>query len=74
MNQLSKIIITIAAVVVFFLLFAVVVGTRESSGHSTPGIFGLILFAGLIGALRAVWKKDKNDDNKNDNNTSILQK
>ena len=74
MNQLSKIIITIVAVVVFFLLFAAVVGTRESSGHSTPGILGLILFAGLIGALRAVWKKDKNNDNKDDNNTSVLQK
>lgn len=74
MNQLSKITITIVAVVVFLLLFVIVAMSRESSGHSASGILGLILFAGLIGALKALWKKDKNDDNKNDNNTSILQK
>ena len=74
MSQLSKIVVTIVAVLVFFLFFSLVVAGRQGSGHSTPGIFGLILFAGLIGALRAIWKKPKDEDNKDDNNTSILQK
>lgn len=74
MSQLSKIVVTIVVVLVFFLLFGLVVGGRQESGHSTPGILGLILFAGLIGALRAVWKKKKDENEDDKNNTSILQK
>jgi hypothetical protein len=44
-------------------LTAVVNGIRSDAGAATPGIFGIILFAALIGGLRAVWKKDKNEDN-----------
>lgn len=63
MKKTSKIIVTIVAIVVFFFLFAVIVGVRGDAGHSTPGMLGLIAFAGLIGALKAVWKKNDNDDN-----------
>ena len=57
MKKVSKIIITIIAIVIFIFLYAVVIVIRGETGHSTPGILGLIIFAGLIGALKAVWKK-----------------
>ena len=63
MGKASKIIVTIIIVVVFIVLSAVVTGIRSDSGAATPGIFGIILFAALIGGLRAVWKKDKNEEN-----------
>jgi len=52
-------------------LLGALIGIRESSGHRTPGMLGLILFAGLVGAIRAIWKKQSNDD---DTDASILQK
>lgn len=70
MTKLAKALVTIGMIVVFFVLFALIVVAREAGGHSTPGILGLILFAGLIGGIRAVWKKDKSDNNGN----SVLQK
>lgn len=69
MSKLSKVIVTILVLVVFVVLFAVITGMRESAGHSTPGILGIIVFVAMIGALRAVWKKD----NKN-NDSNMLQK
>ena len=63
MKKSTKIILTIIIVIVFIILSAVVTGIRSDSGAATPGIFGIILFAALIGGLRAVWKKDKNEDN-----------
>lgn len=62
MNKTSKILVTVGAIVVFFLLFAVVMVGRDGAGQSTPGFLGLILVAALIGALRAIWKKRDNDD------------
>ena len=66
MKKSSKVLVTVVAIVVFVLLFSVVVGVRTDAGHSTPGILGVILLFGLIGALKAVWKKDGEQDN-NDN-------
>ena len=75
MEKSTKIIVTIGVVFVFLILSAVITGVRTDSGHSTPGILGLIVFIGLIGALKAIWKKDKNANNGNDDkNDSILQK
>lgn len=71
MSQLSKILTTVGVVFLFFIIFGVIAGAASNAGR-TPGIFGLIVFGGLIGALRAIWKKPKNEDN-NENN-SILQK
>ena len=54
----------------FFIIFGAIVGIRGGSGHSTPGFLGLIVFAALVGALRAIWKgKGK----KKEDNSSILQ-
>ena len=63
MEKGTKIIVTIIIVVVFIILSAVVSGIRNDAGAATPGIFGIILFAALIGGLRAVWKKDKDEEN-----------
>ena len=63
MEKGTKIILTIIIVVVFIGLSAVVTGIKSDSGAATPGIFGIILFAALIGGLRAVWKKDKDEEN-----------
>lgn len=60
MNKTSKIIVTIIVIIVFFVLFAIIVGVRESSGATTPGFLGLVIFAGTIGAIRAVWKSKNN--------------
>ncbi len=72
MSKLSKIVVTLGVVFVFFIVFAAIVGFRSEAGFKTPGILGLIVFAGMVGALRAIWKKPKKEDNGNDN--SILQK
>ena len=63
MEKGTKIILTIIIVVVFIGFSAVVTGIRNDAGAATPGIFGIILFAALIGGLRAVWKKDKDEEN-----------
>lgn len=62
MKKGSKILVTVIAVIVYFVLFGIIVAMREEAGHSTPGLFGLIMTAAIIGALVAVWKKDKNSD------------
>ena len=65
MNKASKIIVTIVIIVVFIFLYAIIVGVRSEAGNRTPGILGLVVFAGMIGAIRAVWKKDKKEDEDN---------
>lgn len=67
MQKSTKVIVTIVAVVLFFILSAVVTGVRSDAGYSTPGFLAIILFVALVGALRAIWKK-KND---NDDNSSL---
>ena len=71
MSQLSRILVTVGVVFLFFIIFGAIAGSMSNAGR-TPGILGLIVFGALIGALRAIWKKPKNDDNNDD--TSILQK
>lgn len=71
MSQLSKFLVTVGVVFLFFIIFGAIAGSMSDAGR-TPGILGLIVFGALIGALRAIWKKPKNDDNNDD--TSILQK
>lgn len=73
MNKFAKIIVTIVVVLVFFLLFGAVVGSRSATGQHTPGPLGLILFAALVFSIRAIWRSGKNNDNDKDN-SSILQK
>ena len=71
MSQLSKILVTIGVVFLFIIIFGAIAGSMSDAGR-TPGILGLIVFGALIGALRAIWKKPKNEDNTD--NTSVLQK
>lgn len=59
MGKASKIIVTIVCVIVFIALTAVVSGIRSDAGTATPGILAIILMIALIGALRAVWKKEE---------------
>ena len=73
MNNFAKILVTIVALFVYFLLFAAIVGSRSDAGHRTPGFLGVILFAALIGGIRAIWKSGKDSDKENNGN-SVLQK
>lgn len=70
MNTFAKILVTAVVLFLFFLLFGAVVGM---SGGKSPGILGLVFFAGLIGALHAIWKKPKKEKDDN-NDESMLQK
>lgn len=70
MSKVAKVLVTVVILFVFFLLFGAIVGTSDSG---RPGIVGLILFAGVIGGVRAIWKTPK-QTNESDNNDSILQK
>ena len=63
MSKASKIVVTIVIIIAFMAIFGIIVGVRGDNGNSTPGIFGLIVFAGMIGAVRAIWKKDQKEDN-----------
>ena len=71
MSKSAKILVTIGVVFLFIIVFGVIAGAMSNAGR-TPGILGLIVFGGLIGALRAIWKKPKGKED--NNNTSILQK
>ena len=71
MSKLSKILVTIGVVFLFFIIFGVIAVAASDAGR-TPGILGLIVFGALIGALRAIWKKPKGGGK--DDDSSILQK
>jgi hypothetical protein len=75
MSKIAKILVTVGVIVVFMIVFGAIVSIRTNAGYKTPGIIGLICFAALIGAIRAIWKgnKSKKDDN-NEDNSAILQK
>ena len=71
MSKLAKFLVTVVIIVIFIVIFAVITTIRKEAGHSTPGIFGLLAFAGMIGGIKAVWKNREED--KKDDNSSILQ-
>ena len=71
MSKTAKILVTIGVVFLFFIIFGAIAGAMSDAGQ-TPGILGLIAFGALIGALRAIWKEPKNEEQ--NNNNSILQK
>lgn len=73
MNKLTKVIITVAAIFVALLLFGLATAAAAENGGHTPGIIGLIIFGGVVGGLKALWKGDKKDGSNNEDN-SILQK
>lgn len=59
MSKFAKILVTIGVIILWFLLSVINTEMRKVSGHSTPGIFGMILLLGVIGAVRAIWKSKK---------------
>ena len=71
MGKLGKIVVTMGIVLLFILFSAVNSGLREASGRHTPGFLGLIIFVAMYGAIRAVWKSGKKDD---DHHDVIMQK
>lgn len=73
MSKTAKYLVTGLVIFLFIIIFAAIVGVRSDAGNSTPGIFGLLVFAGLIGALRAIWKSKSPEDN-NDSDPTALQK
>ena len=70
MNKTAKVLVTVGVVFLFFIIFGAIAGAMSDAGR-TPGILGLIVFGALIGALKAIWKKDRGND---ENNSSVLQK
>lgn len=73
MNKTAKIIISVVAVFVVIMIFAAMAGAASDAGGHVPGIIGLILFGGLYGGLKTMWKDGKKKENDNDNDNSILQ-
>ena len=71
MSKLAKVLVTIGAIFMYILIAVPITAGLKESGHSS-GIVGLVLLVALIGAIKAIWSKPK-DDNE-DNNQSILQK
>ena len=71
MQRISKIILSIVAIAIFIFIFAIIVGVMSENGR-TPGILGMAALAGLIAALRAIWKKDDSKDDSD--NKGVLQK
>ncbi len=72
MSKSAKILVTIGAIILYILIATPITAAMKESGQSS-GIIGILLLVALIGALRAIWKKPKKDENNNDN-SSILQK
>lgn len=71
MSKSAKTIVTIVVVIVFLYIFSIV----GNSGMESAGVIAIALVAALIGALRAIWKKNRSDKKNDDNgNDSILQK
>ena len=71
---MSKIIVTIGAIVLFLFLFGILIASQKGSGNSNPGIIGLILFGGLIAGLKSIWKKSESTSKDDDNDNFKLDK
>ena len=67
MSNTSKVLVTIGIIIGFIFLFGLLTASRSSGGNSTPGIFGIILFVGMIAGIKSVWKKEKEQENEDDN-------
>ena len=62
MSNTSKVLVTIGIIIAFLFFFGLLTAARGSGGSKTPGIFGIILFVGMFAGIKAVWKKEKNND------------
>ena len=52
---------TIIAVVIFFVLSAVLLMFNKKIGQRTPGIIGIVLAIALYGSLKGIWGDPDND-------------
>lgn len=57
MNNISKFVVGAIVIVIFIFLFAAIVHSGGKSGGG-PGVLGIFLVIELIGALRAIFKKE----------------
>ena len=75
MSKSAKVLVTIGAIFLYIIIATPITAAMKESGQSS-GFIGLILLVALIGAIRAIWKKPKNEGKKDDdeNNSSVLQK
>jgi hypothetical protein len=71
---MSKIIVTIGAIVLFLFLFGILIASQKGTGNSGPGIIGFILFGGLIAGLKSIWKKPESPSKENDDDNFKLDK
>lgn len=69
MKIIVKIVLTIIAIVVATFLIGAL---NSATGSDSPGVLGLVIGAGLIGGLIAIWrykpKEEENDQYKLDKN------
>ena len=68
MKKSAKILVTAGIIIVWIILTEAIILVRQSNGHVTQGFIATILFIAMIAAVRAVWKKDKNDNNNTPSN------
>ena len=74
MSKSAKVLVTIGAIFLYVIIATPILAAMKESGQSS-GFVGIILMVALIGALRAIWKKPKDDEGNSENdNSSILQK
>lgn len=64
MKTIVKIILTI---IVFIVGILVVGGIKSATGSEFSGVFRLVIGAGLMGGIYAIWKKDKKNTDGIDN-------
>ena len=63
MQKTAKILVTVVIVAIFIVLYGLVMMAKQhATGSNRPGFIGIILFVGLIASLRAIWKKDKTEN------------
>ena len=48
MEKTTKIIVTIVAIVIFFIVFGLINAGRQSQGFHTPGILGVVAMCVLL--------------------------
>lgn len=74
MSKTAKVLVTIGAIFLYIIIATPILAAMKESGQSS-GFVGIILMVALIGALRAIWKKPKKEEDNNEgDNSSVLQK
>lgn len=64
MRIILKIILTIVAFIIATFLIGVI---KDASGRETPGALGLVIGAGLVAGIVAIWKYNPDKENQQNN-------